>query len=89
MASSEGALGHGWVREEEVRATLRAIERELALAMRSSRKLAGSHLLRLRLLVLAVESSDLGLEAGLRRLRAALQGPPAPPAGPGTRRPAA
>jgi hypothetical protein len=89
MASSKGTSGHGWVREEEMRATLSAIERELALAMRSSRKLAGSRLLRLRLLLLAVESSDLRLEDALRTLRAALQGPPAPPARPGTRRPAA
>jgi len=74
MASGEVALGHGWVREDEVRATLNAIERELALAMRPPRKLAGSRLLRLRLLLLAVESSDLRLEDGLRRLRAALRG---------------
>lgn len=89
MASGKGTPGRGWVRDEEVRATLGAIERELALAMRSSRKLAGSRLLRLRLLLLAAECSDLGLEAALRSLRAALQGPPAPPARPGTRRPAA
>jgi hypothetical protein len=77
MASGEVALGHGWVREDEVRATLNAIERELALAMRPPRKLAGSRLLRL-LLLLAVESSDLRLEDGLRSLRAALRGPPPP-----------
>jgi hypothetical protein len=76
MASGEVALGHGWVREDEVRATLNAIERELALAMRPPRKLAGSRLL--RLLLLAVESSDLRLEDGLRSLRAALRGPPPP-----------
>jgi hypothetical protein len=58
-----------------VRAALHAIERELALAMRPPRKRAGSRLLRLRLL-LAVECSDLPLEDGLRRLRAALRGPP-------------
>jgi hypothetical protein len=74
MASGEGALDHGWVREDEVRATLSAIERELALAMRPPRARAGSRLLRLRLLLLAVESSDLSLEDGLRRLRAALRG---------------
>jgi hypothetical protein len=78
MASGEVALGHGWVREDEVRATLNAIERELALAMRPPRELAGSRLLRLRLLLLAVESSDLPLEDGLRSLRAALRGPPPP-----------
>ena len=77
MASGEVALGHGWVREDEVRATLNAIERELALAMRPPRKLAGSRLLRLRLL-LAVESSDLRLEDALRSLRAALREPPLP-----------
>jgi hypothetical protein len=60
-----------------VRATLIAIEGELALAMRPPRKLAGSRLLRLRLL-LAVESSDLPLEEALRGLRAALRGPPPP-----------
>jgi hypothetical protein len=79
MASGAGALGHGWVREDEVRATLRAIEGELALALRPPpRKLAGSRLLRLRLLLLAVESSDLPLEDALRSLRAALRGPPPP-----------
>jgi hypothetical protein len=41
MASGEAALDHGWVREDEVRATLNAIERELALAMRPPRELAG------------------------------------------------
>jgi hypothetical protein len=30
MASGKVALGHGWVREDEVRAALNAIERELA-----------------------------------------------------------
>jgi hypothetical protein len=78
MASGEAALGHGWVREDAVRATLSAIERELALAMQPPRARAGSHLLRLRLLLLAVESSDLPLEDGLRSLRAALRGPPPP-----------
>jgi hypothetical protein len=78
MASGEAALGHGWVREDEVRATLNAIERELALAMRPPRELASSRLLRLRLLLLAVESSDLPLGDGLRSLRAALRGPPPP-----------
>ena len=79
MASGEGALGHGWVCEDEVRATLNAIERELALAMRLPRELAGSRLLRLRLLLLlAVESSDLRLEEALRSLRAALREPPPP-----------
>jgi hypothetical protein len=34
VASDEGALGHGWVREDEVRATLNAIKGVLALAMR-------------------------------------------------------
>ena len=76
MASGEAALDDGWVREDEVRATLTAIERELALAMRPPRELAGSRLLRLRLLLLAVESSDLPLRDGLRSLRAALQEPP-------------
>jgi hypothetical protein len=75
MASGKVALGHGWVREDEVRAALNAIERELALAMRPPRELAGSRLLRL---LLAVECSDLPLEDGLRRLRAALRGPPPP-----------
>jgi hypothetical protein len=79
MASGEVALGHGWIREDAVRATLDAIERELALAMRPPRgELAGSRLLRLRLLLLAVESSDLPLEDGLGTLRAALRGPPPP-----------
>jgi len=78
MASGEGALGHGWVREDEVRATLSAIEGELALAVRAPRKLAGSRLLRLRLLLLAVESNNLCLEEALRGLRAALRGPPPP-----------
>jgi hypothetical protein len=66
MASGEVAVGHGWVREDAVRAALNAIERELALAMHPPRKLAGSRLLRLRLLLLAVESSDLALEDGCR-----------------------
>jgi hypothetical protein len=44
--------------------------------MRPPRELAGSRLL--RLLLLAVECSDLPLEDGLRRLRAALRGPPPP-----------
>jgi hypothetical protein len=57
-----------------VRATLIAIEGELALAMRPPRELAGSRLLRLRLLLLAVESSVLCLEEALRGLRAALRG---------------
>jgi hypothetical protein len=61
------------VREDEVRATLHAIERELALAMRPPRELAGSPLPRLRLLLLAVESSELRLEDELRSLRAALR----------------
>ncbi len=78
MASGEAALDDGWVREDEVRATLTAIERELALAMRPPRELAGSRLLRLRLLLLTVESSDLPLGDGLRSLRAALQEPPPP-----------
>jgi hypothetical protein len=78
MASGKVTLDHGWVREDEVRATLNAIERELALAMRPSQELAGSRLLLLRLLLLAVECSDLPLEDGLRRLRAALRGPPPP-----------
>jgi hypothetical protein len=78
MASGEAALDDGWVREDEVRATLTAIERELALAMRPPRNLAGSRLLRLRLLLLAVESSDLPLGDGLRSMRAALQEPPPP-----------
>ena len=64
MASGEAALDDGWVREDEVRATLTTIERELALAMRPPRELAGSRLLRLRLLLLAVESSDLPLGMG-------------------------
>jgi hypothetical protein len=34
MAGGEGAPGRGWVREDEVRATLRAIADELALAVR-------------------------------------------------------
>ncbi len=62
MASGEAALDDRWVREDEVRATLTAIERELA----------GSRLLRLRLLLLTVESSDLPLGDGLRSMRAAL-----------------
>jgi hypothetical protein len=78
MASGEGAPGHGWVREDQVRATLSAIEGELALAMGPPRKLAGSRLLRLRLLLLAVESTDLCLEEALRSLRAALRRPPPP-----------
>jgi hypothetical protein len=78
MASGEGALGHGWVREDGVRATLSAIEGELALAMRPPRKLAGSRLLRLRLVLLAVESSGLPLEEALGSLRTALRGPPSP-----------
>ena len=78
MASSKGTSGHGWVREEEMRATLSAIERELALAMRPPREQAGSRLLGLRLVLLAVESSDLPLEDGLRSLRAALWGSPPP-----------
>jgi hypothetical protein len=78
MASGEGALGHGWVREDQVQATLNAIERELALAMRPPRELAGSRLLRLRLLLLTVESSDLRLEEALRSLRAALRESPPP-----------
>jgi len=61
-----------------VRATLSAIEEELALTVRSPRKLSGSRLLRLRLLLLAVESSDLPLEEALRSLRAALREPPPP-----------
>jgi hypothetical protein len=61
MASGEAALDHEWVRKDEVRATLNAIEQELALAMRPPRQLAGGRLLRLRLLQLAVESSDLPL----------------------------
>jgi hypothetical protein len=77
MASGEGAPGHGWVREDQVRATLSAIEGELALAMGPPRKLAGSRLLRLRLL-LAVESTDLCQEEALRSLRAALRRPPPP-----------
>ena len=76
MASGEVALDHGWVREDEVRAALNAIERELALAMRPPRERAGSRLLRLRLLLLAMECSDLPLEDGLRSLRADLRGPP-------------
>jgi len=76
MANGEGAPGRGWVREDEVRATLSAIEEELALALRAPRKLTGSRLL--RLLLLAVESSDLCLEEALRSLRAALRGPPPP-----------
>jgi hypothetical protein len=78
MASGEGAPGHGWIREDEVRATLIAIEGELALAMRPPRERAGSRLLRVRLLPLAVESSDLRLEEALRGLRAALREPPPP-----------
>jgi hypothetical protein len=78
MASGKETLGHGWVREDDVRATLNAIERELALAMRPPRKLAGSRLLRLRLVLLAVEPSDLSLEEALRSLRAALREPPPP-----------
>jgi len=78
MASGEGAPGHWWVREDQVRATLSAIEGELALAMGPPRKLAGSRLLRLRLLLLAVESTDLCLEEALRSLRAALRRPPPP-----------
>ncbi len=78
MASGEAALDDGWVREDEVRATLTAIEQELALAMRPPRELAGSRLLRLRLLLLAVESSDLPLGDELRSMRAALKEPPPP-----------
>ena len=78
MASGEVALGHGWVREDEVRATLNVIEGELARAMRPPRKLAGSRLLRLRLVLLAVDPSDLPLEEALRGLRAALREPPPP-----------
>jgi hypothetical protein len=74
MASGEAALDHGWVREDAVRAALNAIERELALAMRPPRALAGSRLLRLRLLLLAVESSDFPLEDGLWSLRAGAAG---------------
>jgi hypothetical protein len=38
MASGEGAPGRGWwVRENEVRAALSAIEKELALALRAER----------------------------------------------------
>jgi hypothetical protein len=44
VPSGEAALDDGWVREDEVRATLTAIKRELALAMRPPRKLAGSRL---------------------------------------------
>ena len=78
MAGGGRAPGRGWVREAEVRATLSAIEEELALTVRSPRKLSGSRLLRLRLLLLAVESSDLPLEEALRSLRAALREPPPP-----------
>jgi hypothetical protein len=76
MASGEGSPGHGWVREDQVQATLSAIEGELAQAMGPPRKLAGSRLL--RLLLLAVESTDLCLEEALRSLRAALWRPPPP-----------
>jgi hypothetical protein len=64
MVSGEVALGHGWIREDEVPATLNAIEREPALAMRPPPERAGSRLLRLRLLLLAVESSDLPWRMG-------------------------
>ena len=87
MASGKVALSHGWVREGAVRAALNAIERELALALRPPRERAGSRLL--RLLLPAVECSDLPLEDGLRRLRAALRGPPPPLALSCWRRPAA
>jgi hypothetical protein len=75
MASGEGARGHGWVREDEVRATLSAIEGSWRWRCVPPRKLAGSRLLRL---LLAVESSDLRLEDALRSLRAALREPPLP-----------
>jgi hypothetical protein len=61
-----------------VRAALSAIEKELALAVRPPRTLTGSRLLRLRLLLLAVESGDLPLEEALRSLRVALREPPPP-----------
>jgi hypothetical protein len=78
MAGGERAPGRGLVREDEVRATLSAIADELALAMRPPRTLTGSRLLRLRVVLLAVESSDLPLEEALRSLRAALREPPPP-----------
>jgi len=46
--------------------------------------LTGSRLLRLRVVLLAVESSDLPLEEALRSLRAALREPPPPLEWPGT-----
>jgi hypothetical protein len=61
-----------------VRATLNAIEGELARRCAPRRKLADSRLLRLRLVLLAVDSSALPLEEVLRGLRAALGEPPPP-----------
>jgi hypothetical protein len=68
----------GWLREHEVRLTLTAVEHELELAMRAPRRLAGSRLIRLRLLLIAALSTDLPLGDALVSLRDQLRQPPPP-----------
>jgi hypothetical protein len=72
--------GSGWVREDDVRATLGAIEAELSAALTVPERLASSRrlrlrLLRLRLLLGALQDPDVPFPDALTSFRVALQEP--------------
>jgi hypothetical protein len=73
-------MADGRVHEDDVRATLGAIEAEVALTLElpESEPLAQSRLLRLRLLLIAVQHSDAPFADALASLRVTLQEPPPP-----------
>jgi hypothetical protein len=73
-----GRPGPGWVREDDVRTSLGAIEAELALALPDPKPLTHNRLLRLRLLLIAVQHTDAPFPDALASFRTALQEPPPP-----------
>jgi hypothetical protein len=66
------------ISEREVRLTLAAIERELAATMAGPVRQAGSRIIRLRVLLVAVQSTNMALGDALAELRGQLEHPPPP-----------
>jgi hypothetical protein len=76
-------MADDWVHEDDVRATLGAIEAELSTALEVPERLAISRplrlrLLRLRLLLLAIQHADVPFSDGLASFRDALRESPPP-----------
>jgi hypothetical protein len=65
-------MDDGWVHEDDVRATLDAIEAELSAALTVPERLARRRLVRLRIMLMAVVHADRAPAEALADLRDAL-----------------